>query len=67
MKLGSILLTQALVVLFVGTLWVLNVVKLTESDFKAPFKKEIVHAIGLVPPACIVTGWLNIADEPYSR
>jgi prepilin-type N-terminal cleavage/methylation domain-containing protein len=42
--------------------YVMNVAKLIGSDFKAPYKKEIVHSIGVVTPLYLVTGFLNIED-----
>lgn len=44
--------------LFFAICWLINAVKLVKCDFDAPYKEEIIHAIGLlVPPASIVTAW----------
>jgi hypothetical protein len=40
--------------------WIKNLIKLSECDFEAPYKAEIVHAVGLIPPVGAVTGWLDI-------
>lgn len=38
--------------------WVINLVKLVQCDFEAPYKDEIIHTIGLVdPPTSLVTVW----------
>ena len=49
-------------ILFILVSWLTNIYKLTECDFKEPYKCEIIYAIGLVPPAAIVTAWIDI-DE----
>ena len=52
------ILTVLVIVVFTG--WVKNIVKLSECDFKAPYKAEVVHAVGLIPHVGMVTGWLNV-------
>jgi len=47
------------ILIVVGTGWVKNVIKLTSCDFEAPFKCEITHAVGLIPPVGMITGWIN--------
>lgn len=40
--------------------WVANVVRLIGCDFNAPYKGEIIHAVGVVvPPAAVVTVWFG--------
>jgi hypothetical protein len=39
--------------------WVINLVQLIDCDFSAPYKCEVVHIIGLVPVASLVTVWLD--------
>jgi hypothetical protein len=49
-----------------GILWlytvvafIVNAVKLIQCDFDAPYKEEVIHAIGIfVPPVSWVTCWL---------
>lgn len=43
--------------LFAVMCWIGNIYKLTQCDFKAPWKGEVVHAIGLMPLVNIVTVW----------
>ena len=40
--------------------WVKNVIKLANCDFEAPYKCEVIHAVGLIPPVGMVTGWLDV-------
>ncbi len=42
----------------------LNIYKLTQCDFKAPYKAEIIRGIGVFPavPLGIVAGYLHIDD-----
>jgi len=49
-----------IIVLVIGVGWVKNIVKLSECDFKSPYKAEVVHVVGLLPPVGAVTGWLNV-------
>ena len=43
--------------------WVLNVVKLVESDFEAPYKNEVIRTVGtFVPPIGGIAGWVDIDD-----
>lgn len=64
----ALALTPFAILLIVGVLcltgWVKNIVKLAHCDFKAPYKAEVVHAVGLLPPVGVITGWINIDDEP---
>ena len=45
--------------LAVAGCWIGNLVKLLNCDFEPSWKGEIVHAIGLIPPAALVTVWFN--------
>jgi len=56
----KIMLLQIIVVAVIGTGWIKNIIKLSGCDFEAPYKAEIVHGIGLLPPVCMVTGWIDI-------
>jgi hypothetical protein len=56
----TILIIQVAIVLAVGSGWVMNLIKLTDCDFEAPYKAEIIHGAGLVPPIGMITGWLNV-------
>lgn len=39
--------------------YVINVIKLSECDFQAPYRCEVIHVVGLFPPAQIVTSWFD--------
>lgn len=41
----------------------LNIYKLTQTDFKQPYKEEIVRTIGLFPPIGIVIGYIDLEDN----
>jgi hypothetical protein len=56
----TLILVQLIIVAVMGVGWVKNVIKLADCDFKAPYKAEIIHAVGLVPPVGMVTGWLDM-------
>lgn len=60
---GQIALVFACVWLFVlivgaGT-WLSNAWQLVQCDFKAPYKCEIVHGVGLIPPVHFITAWIG--------
>jgi hypothetical protein len=58
--LKDMMLVYLIIIIIVGIGWVKNIIKLTECDFEAPYKAEIIHGIGLIPPVGMVTGWLNV-------
>jgi hypothetical protein len=37
--------------------YIVNIVKLVNCNFEAPWKNEVIHAIGLIPGCSIVTAW----------
>lgn len=43
-----------------ATGWVKNLIKLSNCDFEAPYKAEVIYAVGLIPPVGMVTGWLDL-------
>ena len=47
-------------ILAVAVGWVKNLIKLTDCDFDAPYKCEIIHTVGLIPPVGAITGWLDV-------
>ena len=47
------------IALLVITAWVINFYKLTQCDFQAPYKGEVIHAVGLVPAFAPITVWFN--------
>jgi len=56
----TILIVQLVIVLVVATGWVKNLIKLVDCDFDAPYKAEVIHTAGLIPPVGMVTGWLDL-------
>ncbi len=53
-------LVAAVVMVVVAIGWVKNLIKLTECDWDAPYKCEVVHVLGLMPPLGAITGWLDV-------
>ena len=50
----------ALVILVVCvTGYIKNVIKLSECDFQAPYKCEVIHGVGLVPFVGPIVGWMD--------
>ena len=56
----KILIIDLVIVLVIGTGWVKNLIKLSECDFESPYKAEVIHAIGILPPVGMVTGWMDL-------
>lgn len=43
--------------------YIANIYKLTECNFKAPYKAEVIRVVGIVvPPVGCVTGFMHIDD-----
>lgn len=59
MKLKHIFIIQIAIVAIFGTAWFVNLYKLLQCDFQPSWKGEIIHAVGLLPPASIVTVWFS--------
>jgi uncharacterized membrane protein YheB (UPF0754 family) len=59
MKVIPIVLLMAVIV-GGGIGWIQNLIKLTECDFEAPYKAEVIHTAGLIPPIGAITGWLDL-------
>lgn len=57
---GLVLLLLVSVVCVLAFGWVMNLVKLTRCDSEAPYKCEVVHALGVFPPVGVVTGWMDM-------
>jgi len=54
----NFIVSVILVAAFTG--WIKNVIKLSECDFEGPYKCEIIHAVGIIPPVGAITGWIDI-------
>ena len=39
--------------------WPVNAYRLFKCDFKPSYKGEVIHAIGIFTPTCLVTAWSN--------
>ena len=55
----GLLILPVVLVIVVSAGWVQNIIKLTECDFEAPYKAEIIHSIGILPPVGMITGWMD--------
>ena len=58
MKGMPIIVSIFVVIAAVG--WVKNLIKLADCDFEAPYKAEVIHTIGIIPPIGAVTGWFDV-------
>jgi hypothetical protein len=54
-----LIIAQLAIVGVIGTAWCVNLYKLTQCDFAPSWKGEILHAVGLIPPAALVTVWFS--------
>ncbi len=43
--------------------WTMNVYKLTQLDFKAPYKAERIRVVGVFPLVGAITGYMTINDK----
>lgn len=57
--LAKLAFVPVLIIAVVFSCWVTNLYRLTECDFEGPYKCEVIHAIGLIPPASLVTVWFD--------
>lgn len=42
-----------------GTGWVMNIYKLTQCDFEAPYKAEVIRVVGIIPPVGAIVGYMD--------
>ena len=56
----GVVLFVLLILMAIATGWIMNIIKLSNCDFEAPYKCEVIHGIGIVPPVGMITGWLEI-------
>ena len=57
---GNVMIVMLVIVIVVGTGWVKNIIKLSNCDFESPYKAEVIHTIGIIPPVGMITGWLDL-------
>ena len=50
---------QITIVIIFGGAYFWNFAKFVKCDFVSPYKCEVVHGIGLVPPLQIITVWFD--------
>ena len=55
---------MVVVILLGGIGWCKNLYKLATSDFASPYKREVMHLAGIIPPVGAIMGWLNFEDGP---
>ena len=55
----GLLMAQVLFLLVVLISWGVNVYRFAECDFESPYKCEIIHAVGVIPIASVVTVWFD--------
>ena len=49
-----------IVVIVLGLVgYVKNIIALSNCDFDAPYKCEVVHGLGILPPVGVITGWID--------
>ena len=63
MKLLPLAAFLALILVVLITGWVQNLNALTKCDFKAPYKCEVIRAVGILPPIGAVIGYMEIKDD----
>jgi len=56
----NLLIVVAIFVLVIS--WGANLYKLTQCDFKAPYKAEVLHTIGIIPIVAPFVVWVD--DSP---
>ena len=59
----GLFIAQVLFLLVIAISWVANVNQLIDCDFESPYKCEIIHAIGVVPLASVVTVWFDTDND----
>ena len=52
----------AVIALWLFVSWGINFYKLTQCDFESPYKCEVIHAAGIIPPIALFTAWFDV-DE----
>lgn len=60
----AIFIVGLCITLVIGTAWVVNLKKLTDCDFEAPYRCEVVHGVGIIPPVALVTAWIGTDANP---
>ena len=58
----TMFLIWAVAVIIIGAGWIANIIKLSNCDVEAPYKCEVIHGIGLIPPVGMVVGWIDVGQ-----
>ena len=59
----AFILSVSLMVLLPIVGWIINIVKFANTDFKEPYKAEIIRGVGIgIAPIGMVTGYIKIKD-----
>jgi hypothetical protein len=60
-KIDATFINIILLMCLIGTIgWCKNIYKLTQCDFEAPYKAEVIHTVGIIPVVGWITGWLDL-------
>jgi len=59
MKLSNIVIVLILVAIISAIGWGKNLYKLSNCDFEAPYKAEVMHGIGIIPFVGAFTGYMD--------
>ena len=41
----------------------MNIIKLSEADFEAPYKTEVIRTVGILPPVGAIVGYFDIGKN----
>jgi len=63
MKLGYILVPAIALTFALAIGYFMNIYKLTQLDFKEPYKAEVIRTIGIIPIVGCFSGWVDIGEE----
>lgn len=58
------------ITILVLTGYIMNIVKLVDCNFEAPYKSEAIRVVGIiVPPVGVFTGYMELKDKEnvYTR
>ena len=59
----NIAVITVIAIIVLGTLgWLKCVIKLVKTDFEAPYKAEVIYAVGTFTGAGAIIGWIDIKD-----
>jgi hypothetical protein len=57
---SSTLFIQLFIATAIGVGWIKDIIKLSNCDFKEPYKAEVIYGVGAVIPFVgAVTGWMD--------